>query len=181
MHYIRFLKVPRLIRTGRDQRTLTAKVTITTDLGESFLAADVLVEALLEFPSGIPIPNAKPSRHTWGGRNGMRSLEISIAMPKKHAGLLKMSVQAVERKYADVESFQDTFSVALPGGIVAANSMPMDVNAIDTSKALAERRFTTNLGAISIWEETGESIARHIWYACIPGTSLFAISLTSPR
>ncbi|CZR61207.1 uncharacterized protein PAC_11103 [Phialocephala subalpina] len=165
MHYIRFLKVPRLIRIGRDQRTLTAKITITTDLGESFLATDVVVEALLEFPSGVPIPNAKQSRHTWAGKNGMRSIEVSIAVPRKHTGLLRMSVRAVERKYADVESLQDTFSPALPGGIVAVNSMPIDIDSSHTSEALAKRRFSTNLGSISIWEETGESIARHIWDA----------------
>lgn len=174
MYYIRFLKVPRLVRIGRDQRTLTAKITITTDLGESFLAADVLIEALLTFPSGISMPNTKSKQQTWAGKNGMRSLELRIAVPRKHKGYLEMSVRAVEQKYAAAESFQDTFSPSLPGGIVAVNSMPIDVDIIDTSKALVERRFTTNLGAISIWEETGESIARHIWYACTPGRSLFS-------
>jgi hypothetical protein len=53
MHYIRFLKSPKLVRVRIDARdgrqTIEAKVTVTTDLGESFLAADIgLVVCLVD-------------------------------------------------------------------------------------------------------------------------------------
>ncbi|KAE8453642.1 hypothetical protein EG329_009153 [Mollisiaceae sp. DMI_Dod_QoI] len=164
MHYIRFLKVPRLIRTGKDQRTLVAKVTITTDLGESFLASNVAIEALLEDPAGVPVPTTRPTRYTWDGKNGMRSLEVSIALPKRCTGLVKMSVRPVDRKYA-VDTFQDALGTSGHGGIAAVRSIEIAVESNNAAAPLAERRFITGSGAISIWEETGESIARHIWDA----------------
>jgi len=64
------------------------------------------------------------------------------------------------------------------GGIVGVKSMPVSLSgkksavATSTAVGMAERVFTTSpCGAgrtgveVHIWEETGESIARHIWYA----------------
>ena len=50
------------------------------------------------------------------------------------------------------------------GGVVGVRSIGVDVNSSSTSAPLAERRFGMGKWEISIWEETGESIARHIWY-----------------
>ena len=56
------------------------------------------------------------------------------------------------------------------GGVVAIRSM--EINLQDGKPAgtgIAERVFTSTAGdtarEIHIWEETGESIARHVWYA----------------
>jgi len=165
MHYIRFLKVPRLVRIGRDQRTLNAKFTITTDLGESFLATDVDVEVLLEDSAGNSVPSSKPIRYSWLGNNGMRALEVSIPIPKKHAGLVKMTVGPIDARYT-VTTFTEILNSSPHGGIAAVHSMSLNVDSTaSTAEPLAERRFGSNSGNISIWEETGESIARHIWYA----------------
>ena len=167
MHYIRFLKVPRVLQQGRDQKTLSAKITITTDLGESFLGADVGVEVFLSDLSGTIIPGSKPISYSWLGRNGMRALEISIATPKSHRGGLKMCIHPKDARYS-VESFNSIFtsSSSLLGGIVAVHSTTINLDSNTATEALAERQFKTPMGGIiSIWEETGESIARHIWYA----------------
>ena len=87
MHYIRFLKVPRLVATGNGQKTINAKITITTDLGESFLRADLTVLVSLEGPG-----DEKGIRYMWEGVKGMRGLEVSVAVPRRHAGTVKMVV-----------------------------------------------------------------------------------------
>lgn len=163
MHYIRFLKVPRLVKTGKgDQRIVSAKITITTDLGESFLLADVGIEVLLEDSAGIVL-EGKPIRYSWDGRNGMRALEVSIPVPKRQTGFVKMSIRPGDREYV-VNSYADVLNTSSHGGIATVYSMPVNLDANDVTEALAERRFVTESGNISIWEETGESIARHIWY-----------------
>lgn len=165
MHYIRFLKAPRLVRGSRGQKTLNAKITITTDLGESFLAADVGVEVFLEDLQRSVLLASKPISYSWLGRNGMRALGISVPVPRSHAGGLKMCVRPIEARYS-VGSFGGIFdSSPRHAGIVAVYSTALDVSSNSVNEPLAERRFETNTGSIRIWEETGESIARHIWYA----------------
>jgi len=64
----------------------------------------------------------------------------------------------------------DTFIAALgagdEGGVVSVQSMSINSTRSRDDVPLALRRFTarTKMKGVSIWEETGESIARHIWY-----------------
>lgn len=178
MHYIRFLKPPRVLPSS--PQTLSAKITVTTDLGESFLCADVSLAVELEHGNKSSVMEAK--EYLWKGRDGMRSLEIStpiIATGKRYNyPVVSMLVRPKEDKYA-----MDTFDAVLgkenihnsedSGGIVAVRSMDVYLNGQKSSMAsMAERVFSSAGKEIHIWEETGESIARHIWYSLIRiGTS----------
>jgi len=171
MHYIRFLKPPRLM-TGKAS-TLVSKITITTDLGESFLFTDIPFVAELEFEGGSKIGSAV--EYLWNGRDGMRSLEIKVPFPAS-VGRTGKKVKLLVRPKDDVRAV-NTFLKALgeqnepdldaQGGVVAVRSMSIDTNAKgqnNVSASMAERVFTSGKKEIHIWEETGESIARHIWY-----------------
>ena len=174
MHYIRFLKPPRI--TTDVTRALTAKVTITTDLGESFLAVDVTLLVELEDGDGALMGGSR-REYLWRGSTGMRALEVAVPISFR-GRVAKMLVRPKEKLYT-VENFQHVLKAwdldddgdEEQGGIVPVRSMPVNLTGKDRVLArLAERAFTSGKAGstrmqIQIWEETGESIARHIWYA----------------
>lgn len=168
MHYIRFLKAPRCTKGERGKTNIAATITVTTDLGESFLSEEVGLCVELEDGEGKTLADAE---FLWQAKNGYSGLVVEISVGTKMlGGGARMVVRPKEERYA-----VDNFSAALghrgkrdgewiedEGGIVAVRSM--DLNSAETG--MVERIF--NLGEdreIHIWEETGHSIARHIWYA----------------
>ncbi|CAG8972817.1 hypothetical protein HYALB_00007742 [Hymenoscyphus albidus] len=174
MHYIRFLKSPRLIDNSLRSApsSLTAKITITTDLGESFLWDDINVIAEVVSHDGETVIG-KGVEYAWKGREGMRGLEVVLRIPPRVDGVVRMRVRSVteELDVRRLSEIVDRKGRSEEGSIVGVWSM--DVN-LSTSLAkvkevqppLAERVFQIGDGkALHIWEETGESIARHIWDA----------------
>jgi len=83
-----------------------------------------------------------------------------------------------------VDSFEGVLASKSQGGIVTVRSMEIDVQSGQaTGTGMAERVFSSSLRSdrtgVHIWEETGESIARHVWYArTLTGTSFLHPSLT---
>lgn len=75
MHYIRFLKPPQ-ISAG----VLTAKLTITSDLGDDFLAADLPLNLIFQHSATDTIIG-NPNIMQW--KAGSRELKISIPLPRK--------------------------------------------------------------------------------------------------
>jgi len=83
MRYVRFLKTPRIIvDKGSSRDEVFSLITITSDLGDSFLPYDVQLSAELL--------TSEPSEKTvvwrtvqWVG--GMRSLAIVLPVPKSHS------------------------------------------------------------------------------------------------
>ena len=186
MHYIRFLKPPRPLPSS--PQTLSAKITVTTDLGESFLRVDVwLVVELLGTNSSY---TTKVREYLWKGNDGMRSLEVSVAIPIGHKEYNHPTVRMLVRPKVS-EYAVDTFVSALAvdkasrydntAGIVAVRSMEIATGPLQTAKTgMAERVFSAKGKDMHIWEETGESIARHIWYDLIQtGTS--SLSFTANK
>lgn len=153
---------------------LSAKITITTDLGEAFLAVDIGLMVELEIDDGSGnIVKAFGSEYIWKGRNGMRALEVSIRISlsqRKPTGrIMKMLLRPSESRFA-VESFADVLEKKYgegEGGVVAVRSL--DICSQNNGVGMAERIFNQDNGKekneVCIFEETGESIARHIWYA----------------
>lgn len=172
MHYIRFLKPPRLLPGSTP--TLVAKITVTTDLGEAFLWEDVSLLVEVEIKNGDTL--GKCREYLWKGRDGMRSLEVSVPVTaKKGAQPIKMLVRPREQKYT-TEKFENVLNMdgSEEVGIVAVRStaVPSTVSSgVVGTVGMAKRVFTSGENSIHIWEETGESIARHIWYSHNPGTS----------
>jgi hypothetical protein len=176
MHYVRFLKSPKLVRVRIDARdgrqSVDAKVTVTTDLGESFLAADIgLVVCLVDGDGKNTFGPGK--KYLWNGSKGARSLEVSVPVARVlRMGRVRMVVSPKEELYK-ARTFEqvlghDATNEDESGGVVAIRSM--EINLQDGKPAetgMAERVFTAGdtTKEIHIWEETGESIARHVWYA----------------
>jgi len=168
MHYIRFLKPPRVLKGSK--LVVKAKVTMTTDLGESFLwdTVDLLVE--LRDGNGSVVGNGKA--FTWKGSDGMRSLEVDVQITEsKHQDLrdgLRMLVRPKDEG-SSVATFEAVLRAEDVGRIVPVTSWEIEVNPQKASQQdiipMAERIFNVERTKLCIWEETGESIARHIWYA----------------
>ncbi|ESZ97481.1 hypothetical protein SBOR_2170 [Sclerotinia borealis F-4128] len=174
MHYIRLFKQPRLLplsssASSSTLRTLSAKITITTDLGESFLMSDVNFHAEIEV-DGVSVGAGK--EYVWKGTNGMRSLEIQIPVrTSREEGRWTTLVVGPAEKIYGVNSFEGVLEEGKGnrGGIAKVRSRSIDLKTGATkSEGMAERVFSTGFGRgeeIRIWEETGESIARHMWDA----------------
>jgi hypothetical protein len=193
MHYIRILKPPRLLPAL--PRSLTAKITITTDLGESFLLTNISLVVELEFEDGTSVLGAGKGReYIWRGRDGMRSLEVAVPAPvakgKRKIGgeIVRMLVRPKDNEHA-VDSFEAVMKNESPhddgGGVVAVRSIAVDISPGAKSEkiggvGMAERVFSTRKGeGVRIWEETGESIARHIWYAAWIRTGTSSLNPTN--
>jgi hypothetical protein len=161
MRYIRFLKTPRVVvEKGTQQKQISCLITITSDLGDSFLPCDVQLSAELL--------SSKPTEQVIVWKNiqwtaGMRSLPVTFPLITglKASGLrVKVGVEP--------KSTHDEYSKLSDEGtcsVVSAWTSEFDPFAkTDKAEKLVERRFRLSNGRdITICEETGESIARHLW------------------
>lgn len=190
MHYIRFLKTPSLSR-GSIGVHLNAKITITTDLGESFLYFDLPILVILLDHAGN-----HSQVHPCQWKAGKRELEISFSLPsavvlsgQRPRWPCKLLVQPRYANYrlrvlADVlaQSGQgDRVGLVLPvlseqltGGAVVPRGHDQrtrpepDDQSSGLSPGVTPKRVARHLHMADgdefyIWEEAGESIARHIW------------------
>jgi hypothetical protein len=157
MRYIRFLKTPRFISAKDPSKpTLSFLITITSDLGDSFLPYDVGLSAeLYSSPSEKPI-TVKSVQWT----AGMRSLSITLTLDSSHDyGSVQVRVGVRRNMSADE---YEKLSCGGWRGVVSAWSAPFDLGR--ECVKLVERRFgSSEQREVRIWEETGESIARHLW------------------
>jgi hypothetical protein len=190
MHYIRFLKSPSL-SNGRIGLYLNAKVTIATDLGESFLCFDLPILVILLDHAGN---HAQVHSYQW--KAGKRELEISFPLPltailsgQRPRWPFRLLVQPRDSNYhlgvlGDLlpsSSQEHSAGVILPVlseqlfGELSPNNDRVEVISparenqrsttlrINTPKRVARRIYMAGGDEFYIWEETGESIARHIW------------------
>lgn len=183
MHYIRFLKPPRI---SPKDGSIISKITITTDLGESFLALDIGIVADIRNQNNTSIYTTKTQYcFTWRGSTAARALEIVLPRPThvRKDQILQMVVRPEDERYGCesfasvledanlVESGDEENEWGEKGRVVAVRSMPIDLSGKSTLHMdMAERVFycggdEIGKDAVHIWEETGESIARHIWYS----------------
>lgn len=158
MKYIRFLKPPRI-----EQQTLTAVITITTDLGESFHPDDVDLSATVR-SSDLDGDIQLRKRLKW--TSGMRSLPVHFDLANTDMEWPAV-VHVAQKGKSDSDHFEKHRGAFQYNVVVSAWSDTIDPTQGKTEAAkLIQRRFTS-LGdrRLNIWEETGDSIARHIWWA----------------
>lgn len=178
MHYIRFLKTPRLLSSGRGNApsVVKAKVTVTTDLGESFLWADIGLVVELTDGTGSKVLG-KGKEYAWKGSEGKRDLEIELVAPvsreKRPGQVLRLLVRpkdefrSVDALESSLRSSNGSESTEGEGCVMAVRSMAINTVSSEfktIGTGMAERTFKVGNSELHIWEETGESIARHIWY-----------------
>ncbi|KAF1830004.1 hypothetical protein BDW02DRAFT_602045 [Decorospora gaudefroyi] len=175
MRYVRFLKTPRVVAEKSTSRNeVCCLVTITSDLGDFFLPYDIELSAELLGCAGPKEYVLVWKTVQWTG--GMRSLSIAIPLSKTQqswAGLRVRVGAGPKRTHDDYASLSEQDA----RGVVSAWSATFAPN-VEAQK-LVERRFKPPQGPISgIWEETGESIARHLWDAGI-ALSCHLVELTN--
>ncbi|MCJ1396366.1 hypothetical protein MMC18_009256 [Xylographa bjoerkii] len=159
--YIRFLKVPKIFPSNAAFTFIVATtVTLTSDLGDEFLAQDVELFAHLACNGVIHTP---PHRPKW--QAGMRALRFEFCVSNKDAaGPLRLCISSHS------PSGPDQLSATRMPELVSARSGSFGVSTAREAPRKVERRLDINVSGcaeLSIWEETGESIARHIWDASL--------------
>jgi hypothetical protein len=151
MQYIRFLKSP-CFKPGRRGGSISALITVTSDLGDFFMPRDSPIIGRVTDENGNII-----ARKTFQWLAGMRALKIDIDVNSQGDNVV---LQVSSRNPAD-NLLKDS-----DDAILSVWSPPFVLNKNFQIDGLVERRL--GIGherVLSIWEEPGESIARHIWYA----------------
>jgi hypothetical protein len=160
VHYIRFLKTPLLSKHTSKEFHISALITITTDLGDALFAKDASLTASLHPFNCTHAPSKIQKTFKWTSKS--RVLTISFDINRSQ---LQLPARLFVTNTA--EFLEDVLALSTLPGIISAWSAPFDGFNSKQADLLVERRFKfPDVGALSIWEETGDSIARHIWYAC---------------
>ncbi|KGO45048.1 hypothetical protein PEX1_024770 [Penicillium expansum] len=154
VYYVRFLKTPRT-QQQKGSIYVSALICITTDLGDSFLAEDVDLMLIAENSSGVIFQKTTQ----WNASN--RELAITLGpLPSKLAQ--QSMVLTVKVPHPPGYSIPQYPPIPL---VVDATSAPFGPQSMPAEK-LVQRQIQYNgqeAFSIKIWEETGNSIARHIW------------------
>ncbi|KAH7175422.1 putative methyltransferase-domain-containing protein [Dactylonectria macrodidyma] len=201
MHYVRFLRAPKL-RPGRGNRLeVQLLFTITTDLGDSFLhpekGLDLQVTASASSSAGTSTwLLSDPGRLYWepGMRVAKPTLDLPIAFeraiqagvriqicvrasePSQHAdGAAKILAIASEKPRYRKEAVR--MGAVMPAWI----SLNRAGGGTDVSmRRLQVSDSPTGFGYVEVEEEIGESIARHVWDAGVVALCAIAGIDTAP-
>lgn len=179
--YLRFLKPPRCTLSGSPKTkylTVSTLVTITSDLGESFYPDQATLKCDL---LGQENADSHPSNNQetcllssvnlrWNA--GSRNLKVEMNTSVPPGGYLaKRDCELVLRVSSINPKCVDNLLEHQPGlgtGIISAWSAPFkapEPGAGSSAGGFVERRLQLSRNCtLRVWEETGESIARHIWY-----------------
>lgn len=152
VYYVRFLKTPR-IQQQKGVVSITALICITTDLGDSFLAEDVNLVVTVREKGGKIVLDKQIK---WNAYN--RELPITLSpLPAKLAGkTLELEIDTPEHQRSTP---LETGPVPLVMGAISAPFGPQSAPAAK----LVQRIIVAPGVELPVWEETGNSIARHIW------------------
>lgn len=134
---------------------ITAVVTVTTDLGDSFFSQDVtLMVRVVDATKNGEILCATEVH--W--KSGARAAKINIECNVKHFGRL------VDLHVTTRDTIAAQISCKLPP-IVDIWSQSFTVKTKSKADPLVQRRLPLyGKSTARLWEETGDSIARHIWF-----------------
>lgn len=153
--YIRFLKQPQVLKQNGNSSLITTLITITTDLGDSFLADDVEVTATVHFSRPI-----SPLRQIINWTAGNREQKVTFGPIRGDLSSCSVQLSVCPTPLVDADSLEGRKLT----WIISAWSPWFDGSHGKPAEKLVLRRFKTKIGAeLKIWEETGNSIARHIW------------------
>ncbi|KAJ5503303.1 hypothetical protein N7463_006177 [Penicillium fimorum] len=156
VYYIRFLKTPR-IQQQKGTPYLSALICITTDLGDSFFAEDVDLMVIARDHSSRVLFE---KRTTWNASNR----ELAITLGPLSSNLAQQSmVLTVQVPNPPGYSIPQYPPIPL---VVGAASAPFGPRSMPAEKLVQRQiQYSGSESPIQIWEETGNSIARHIWDA----------------
>ncbi|KAJ5170464.1 uncharacterized protein N7500_003247 [Penicillium coprophilum] len=157
VYYVRFLKTPR-IQQQKGSPYLSALICITTDLGDSFFAEDVDLKVIVRNHSSHVLIEKKAK---WNASDR----ELAITLGPLPSNLVQQSmVLTVQVPNPPGYSIPQYPPIPLVVGATSASFGPQSTPA----EKLVQRQIQYSgreKVPIQIWEETGNSIARHIWDA----------------
>jgi hypothetical protein len=154
VYYIRFLKPPVVSDLDKKSYLVTSVITITTDLGDLSLWSNVeLVARLVDVDDACNIRST--TRCPWQAGNRTVTISFTYGKGQPDRNLrVHVTTEDTARSCACFE---------LPE-ILDVWSAPFKQNNPGRSASLVERRFQLSASnCVHIWEETGNTIARHIW------------------
>ncbi|KAL1965926.1 hypothetical protein VTN77DRAFT_5059 [Rasamsonia byssochlamydoides] len=165
VYYVRFLKSPKIQNHKAGLVSVSALISITTDLGDAFLADDVTLHTSLYSPD----TNTVLRRDSFLWQAGKRELLVSVGPVRLGRNPIVIlgigSVDTPSPGGALADSLLDPSTVPeVISGWSTAFGGPQPL----VAEKLIERRFRLqNQSELRVWEETGENIARHIWDAAL--------------
>ena len=162
VHYIRFLKAPKVQGINPRQSNVKCLITITTDLGDDFYQGDIMLYANLVW-SGKEQVQKRSLRKRFKWRPGLRSLWIL------YESIPSEICRSAHLQVTSSETHTDGFDSEVYPDILSAWSEDFGIDHSTEASRRVERRLKLRPGNIlSIFEDPGESIARHIWYVSCP-------------
>jgi len=157
MQYIRFLKSPRFKAGRHRDGIISTLITVCSDLGESFMVRDSPIIGIVRHCNGAEI-----FRKEFLWKSGMRTLQINITVDRAsycEPMILQVSTDDVAADQLFLEPKTTVLSVWSP---------PFGLSHETGTEFLVERRLDIGCETyFAVWEETRDSIARHIWVKCL--------------
>lgn len=155
VHYIRYLRIPQISSTAKKSLDVSAVAAVTSDLGDTYFAQDMTLHAR--------VVDATKSGETlceievyWKAHS--RAVKLKLNVPVKHTNRLVAMHITTQETIGALARFKAPAVVD-----VWSSTFNMKPNSeVDT---LVERRLPLKQASPArMWEETGDSIARHIWF-----------------
>lgn len=165
VHYLRFLRTPQAADASKKSIDISAAAAVTTDLGDSFFSQDLTIIARLvdATKSGEILCS---SEVLW--KTGSRAAKVALSCNAKLAGRL------VQLHLTTRDTISAHASCEVPA-VIDVWSSPFTIKSKAKAQPLVERRIQLQgKSQARIWEETGDSIARHIWFVVSASTIFFA-------
>lgn len=166
MHYIKFLKLPSY---DAGSLTIKTKIAVTTDLGDDYFPNELPIQFDVlqsDVNEGRDATGAIALSQTRQWSAGMRVLTVELKLTKSK---VKSSSTFRLRVSPGLSEFSSQFDI-VDGVLVTPAVMPIVSErfhgGMDPAgdKPYVERSIPLREHAeLSMWEETGDSIARHIW------------------
>ncbi len=180
MHYIRLLRPPTVESSG-PRKTLRIVLTITTDLGDSFLSVQEPIAltvvatntAKSEGPQSlVPVYLTGKDNPTW--RAGQRVLKLELPLPA--SPLTTIQIRPASKELAALCT--DAIFAGDQGLIVPVYAdLPRpneEMRHVSFRNIRIGSRVASFEGMVQVEEEIGESIARHVWDAGMVTVSMFS-------
>ncbi|KAJ5675614.1 hypothetical protein N7462_008511 [Penicillium macrosclerotiorum] len=159
VYYIRFLKTPRF-QQQKKSVFISALICITTDLGDDFLAEDVDLVATWIQHSSQKVRYQAPLQ--W--QAGSRQLSILLGPFSSNDVARQTAVLKIQLPSVDKDTLGDNTTPL----VISGSSAPFGPQWEPAEKLIQrDLNITGNVRPLKIWEETGNSIARHIWDAAL--------------
>lgn len=156
VHYLRFLSPPQVTAAQKRACGVSVVLAVTTDLGDTYLAedADLLVRIVEPQTGGVVVEQAL----SW--KASSRVLKASIQCNGKYAGR-SVRVHVTTSKQSGLNSN------SIPKIMDVWSSSFVLIDKTRSEPVVARELLLSNDSRLQIWEETGDSIARHVWDASL--------------